>query len=67
MLTFHFTRWKGENVATTEITDVLVVLDFIEEANVYGVKVPGNSWQIQCLIDQDVQSLIDLIALKFTC
>ncbi|XP_041917732.1 very long-chain acyl-CoA synthetase-like [Alosa sapidissima] len=39
-------RWKGENVATTEVTDVLVTLDFIEEANVYGVKVPGNEGRI---------------------
>ncbi|KAI4894328.1 hypothetical protein NFI96_025116, partial [Prochilodus magdalenae] len=36
-------RWKGENVATTEVTDVLVMLDFIEEANVYGVEVPGTA------------------------
>ncbi|KAL2088892.1 hypothetical protein ACEWY4_015791 [Coilia grayii] len=39
-------RWKGENVATTEVTDVLVMLDFIEEANVYGVKVPGHEGRI---------------------
>ena len=35
-------RWKGENVATTEVADILAVLDGIEEANVYGVEVPGN-------------------------
>ncbi|XP_035381328.1 very long-chain acyl-CoA synthetase-like [Electrophorus electricus] len=35
-------RWKGENVATTEVTDILIMLDFIEESNVYGVKVPGH-------------------------
>ncbi|XP_006886096.1 PREDICTED: long-chain fatty acid transport protein 6 [Elephantulus edwardii] len=34
-------RWKGENVATTEVADVIGVLDFIQEANVYGVPVPG--------------------------
>lgn len=34
-------RWKGENVATTEVADILIMVDFIEEANVYGVKVPG--------------------------
>ncbi|XP_072550624.1 long-chain fatty acid transport protein 2-like [Salminus brasiliensis] len=39
-------RWKGENVATTEVADVLVMLDFIEEANVYGVKVPGHEGRI---------------------
>ncbi|XP_022542722.2 very long-chain acyl-CoA synthetase [Astyanax mexicanus] len=39
-------RWKGENVATTEVADVLIMLDFIEEANVYGVKVPGHEGRI---------------------
>lgn len=34
-------RWKGENVATTEVADHLIMMDCIEEANVYGVKVPG--------------------------
>lgn len=34
-------RWKGENVATTEVADVIGRLDFIQEANVYGVPVPG--------------------------
>ncbi|XP_066540802.1 long-chain fatty acid transport protein 2-like isoform X1 [Hoplias malabaricus] len=35
-------RWKGENVATSEVSDVLISMDLIEEANVYGVKVPGH-------------------------
>lgn len=34
-------RWKGENVATTEVSEVLGLLEFIQEANVYGVTVPG--------------------------
>ncbi|XP_069890228.1 long-chain fatty acid transport protein 6 [Dipodomys merriami] len=34
-------RWKGENVATMEVADVIGMLDFIQEANVYGVTVPG--------------------------
>ncbi|XP_023571028.1 long-chain fatty acid transport protein 6 isoform X2 [Octodon degus] len=34
-------RWKGENVATTEVADVIGTLDFIQETNVYGVAVPG--------------------------
>ncbi|XP_035876612.1 long-chain fatty acid transport protein 6 isoform X2 [Phyllostomus discolor] len=33
-------RWKGENIATTEVADVIGMLDFIEESNVYGVAVP---------------------------
>lgn len=34
-------RWKGENVATTEVAGVLEALDFLQEVNVYGVRVPG--------------------------
>ncbi|XP_007945650.1 long-chain fatty acid transport protein 6 [Orycteropus afer afer] len=34
-------RWKGENVATTEAADVIGMLDFIQETNVYGVAVQG--------------------------
>uniref|UniRef100_A0A8B9LV60 long-chain-fatty-acid--CoA ligase n=1 Tax=Astyanax mexicanus TaxID=7994 RepID=A0A8B9LV60_ASTMX len=34
-------RWKGENVATTEVSDVLGCLHFLQEVNVYGVTVPG--------------------------
>ncbi|XP_073734634.1 long-chain fatty acid transport protein 6 isoform X2 [Callorhinus ursinus] len=32
-------RWKGENVATTEVADVIGMLDFIQETNAYGVTV----------------------------
>lgn len=35
-------RWKGENVSTTEVSDVLGCLDFLQEVNVYGVTVPGH-------------------------
>ncbi|NXX75865.1 S27A2 synthetase, partial [Urocolius indicus] len=34
-------RWKGENVATTEVEAALAMVDFIQEVNVYGVTVPG--------------------------
>ncbi|XP_063820324.1 long-chain fatty acid transport protein 6 isoform X2 [Pseudophryne corroboree] len=42
-------RWKGENVATTEVSDIIGMLDFIQEANAYGVSVPGkhgSNWYI---------------------
>ncbi|KAK2853806.1 hypothetical protein Q5P01_006467 [Channa striata] len=39
-------RWKGENVATTEVADHLLMLDSVAEANVYGVKVPGHEGRI---------------------
>ncbi|KAA0703596.1 Long-chain fatty acid transport protein 6 [Triplophysa tibetana] len=35
-------RWKGENVATTEVSETLGQVDFIQEVNVYGVNVPGQ-------------------------
>lgn len=35
-------RWKGENVSTNEVGNVLSSLDFIHDANVYGVAVPGH-------------------------
>ncbi|XP_070706668.1 long-chain fatty acid transport protein 6 [Pempheris klunzingeri] len=35
-------RWKGENVATTEVTEILGQVDFIQEVNVYGVEIPGH-------------------------
>jgi fatty-acyl-CoA synthase len=34
-------RWKGENVATSEVAEALSTIPGIKEANVYGVKVPG--------------------------
>ncbi len=35
-------RWKGENVATSEVAEALGVIAGIAEANVYGVSVPGH-------------------------
>jgi fatty-acyl-CoA synthase len=34
-------RWKGENVATSEVTEALSVIAGVREVNVYGVTVPG--------------------------
>jgi fatty-acyl-CoA synthase len=34
-------RWKGENVATSEVSEALGVVPGIKEANVYGVAIPG--------------------------
>ncbi|XP_071384834.1 long-chain fatty acid transport protein 2-like isoform X2 [Centroberyx affinis] len=39
-------RWKGENVATTEVADILTICDCVKEANVYGVQVPGHEGRI---------------------
>jgi fatty-acyl-CoA synthase len=34
-------RWKGENVATSEVQEAITSFPGIMEANVYGVQVPG--------------------------
>ena len=34
-------RWKGENVATSEVAEVLATFSGIIEENVFGVKIPG--------------------------
>ncbi|KAL1007623.1 hypothetical protein UPYG_G00089200 [Umbra pygmaea] len=39
-------RWKGENVATTEVADVLTLMDSVQEANVYGVQIPGHEGRV---------------------
>ncbi|KAK2842415.1 hypothetical protein Q5P01_012615 [Channa striata] len=39
-------RWKGENVATSEVADILTMAHCILEANVYGVKVEGHEGRI---------------------
>ncbi len=34
-------RWKGENVSTGEVGEVLATVPGVREANVYGVTIPG--------------------------
>jgi fatty-acyl-CoA synthase len=35
-------RWKGENVATSEVAAAIAAFPGIQEANVYGVRLPGT-------------------------
>jgi fatty-acyl-CoA synthase len=34
-------RWKGENVATSQVSEAITAFPGVKEANVYGVRVPG--------------------------
>ena len=35
-------RWKGENVSTTEVSDVIMAFPGVVEAAVYGIQIPGT-------------------------
>ena len=55
-------RWKGENVATGEVAAVLSAFSGVQEANVYGVSVPGVEGRagMAAIVAQD----LDLAALR---
>lgn len=42
-------------MATTEVSDILTISECLKEANVYGVKVPGNV-SLLCKIYRDILS-----------
>ena len=35
-------RWKGENVATSEVSEAICAFPGVKEATVYGVTIPGT-------------------------
>jgi len=41
-------RWHGENVATTEVAEVVSAVRGVQEVNVYGVEVPGHDGRAGC-------------------
>jgi acyl-CoA synthetase (AMP-forming)/AMP-acid ligase II len=41
-------RWKSENVSTAEVAEALGSFPGIQEANVYGVEVPGHDGRAGC-------------------
>jgi fatty-acyl-CoA synthase len=56
-------RWKGENVSTTAVAEIMCAFPGIREANVYGVEVPGREGRAgmaAIVCDADV----DLVALR---
>jgi fatty-acyl-CoA synthase len=56
-------RWKGENVATTEVAEVVAAFPGIREATVYGVAVPGHEGRAG-MAAVSTEGEIDLAALR---
>jgi acyl-CoA synthetase (AMP-forming)/AMP-acid ligase II len=55
-------RWKGENVATSEVESVLTKFPGISEITVYGVpipNVPGNAGMASIVLTPDRQNSFD--------
>ena len=49
-------RWKGENVATSEVAEMIFAFSGIVDANVLGVSIPGNDGRAglaELVIDDD--------------
>eukprot|EP00929_Paragymnodinium_shiwhaense_P108490 TRINITY_DN74807_c0_g1_i1.p1 TRINITY_DN74807_c0_g1~~TRINITY_DN74807_c0_g1_i1.p1 ORF type:complete len:646 (-),score=201.07 TRINITY_DN74807_c0_g1_i1:144-2081(-) len=58
-------RWKGENVSTMEVSEVLSSFPGIVDANVYGVQVPGKDGRA-CMVALTLQPEVkDIDAEKF--
>jgi fatty-acyl-CoA synthase len=55
-------RWKGENVSTTEVSEVICAFVGIHEANVYGVAVPGHEGRagMAAIVCEEDLNLTDL-------
>jgi fatty-acyl-CoA synthase len=56
-------RWKGENVATTEVAETLCGFPGVKHAVVYGVKVPGADGRIG-MAALTVEGSLDLLRLR---
>jgi len=56
-------RWKGENVATTEVTAVISAAPGVAAANIYGVAVPGHGGKAG-MAALEVDARFDLAAFR---
>jgi acyl-CoA synthetase (AMP-forming)/AMP-acid ligase II len=57
-------RWKGENVSTMEVSEVLSAYPGIVDANVYGVSVPGKDGRA-CMVAATLEEGAQLDPSKF--
>jgi acyl-CoA synthetase (AMP-forming)/AMP-acid ligase II len=64
-------RWKGENVSTQEVAEILNGAKGVLESNVYGVRVPGADGRagmasLRCGDDFDIESFGAFVAERLT-
>jgi len=57
-------RWKGENVSTMEVSEVLSTFPGVVDANVYGVEVPGKDGRA-CMVAMTLEEGVELDAANF--
>lgn len=58
-------RWKGENVSTTEVANVLGEYPGIVDANVYGVQLPGHDGRagaVALVVEDGKRQSFDFVA-----
>ena len=60
-------RWKGENVATTEVSEICTSVQGCLESNVYGVEVPGKDGRACCVAVAPGNGPVDLDQLAEVC
>merc|ERR1711998_511262 len=58
-------RWKGENVSTMEVSEVISAFPGVVDANVYGVQVPGKDGRA-CMVAITLDTGAELDVGKFT-
>jgi citronellyl-CoA synthetase len=59
-------RWKGENVSTNEVAEVINAHDHVAEATVYGVQIPDTDGRcgMAALVSRVPPEQLDLAALR---
>merc|ERR1712113_762305 len=57
-------RWKGENVSTMEVSEVLSSFPGVVDANVYGAEVPGKDGRA-CMVALTLEPGTELNAEQF--